>query len=330
MLLSFVPGLNLIMPALWFGFSAWLMAVQFADYASENQAQPFRYTLQQLAQVRARSLGFGACASFTLAIPFLNFFCHTRRCRRRHATLAIHFRGHTVMKPRPFHHRIIASIIAICAHYTQSTATLAAEFWGHRYSKQVDIRYGEQPGKSLIYICTVNVPASLSYFAADPTPRPTLVWIHGGGWVAGDKARETPWLIPYLQRGWNVANVNYRQGPRYSAPSRSTTSYAPTNASAEILAAAGMPLDQVVVSGASAGGHLALVVGMRNSEGEHPCQVPTPPKAVVNWFGITDIEAVHEFLRKTKPESNYAASWIGDLDKNVGHFCGPLTVIFSF
>ena len=83
----------------------------------------------------------------------------------------------------------------------------------------------------------------------------------------------------------------------------------------EILAAADMPLDQVVVSGASAGGHLALVVGMRNSKGEHPCQVPTPPRAVVNWFGITDIEAVHEFLRKTKPESNYAASWIGDLDK---------------
>lgn len=72
-LLSFVPGLNVLMPALWFGFGAWLMAVQFADYASENQAQPFRFTLQQLAQVRARSLGFGACTSFTLAIPFLNF-----------------------------------------------------------------------------------------------------------------------------------------------------------------------------------------------------------------------------------------------------------------
>ena len=34
------------------------MAVQFADYASENHARPFDYTLQQLAQVRARSLGF--------------------------------------------------------------------------------------------------------------------------------------------------------------------------------------------------------------------------------------------------------------------------------
>jgi CysZ protein len=73
LMLSFVPGLNLFMPLLWFGFSAWLMAAQFADYASENQQQSFRFTLQQLARARARALGFGACVSFTLAIPFLNF-----------------------------------------------------------------------------------------------------------------------------------------------------------------------------------------------------------------------------------------------------------------
>ena len=72
-ILSFVPGLNLFMPLLWFGFSAWLMAAQFADYASENQQQSFRFTLQQLAGARARTLGFGVCVSFTLAIPFLNF-----------------------------------------------------------------------------------------------------------------------------------------------------------------------------------------------------------------------------------------------------------------
>ena len=108
--------------------------------------------------------------------------------------------------------------------------------------------------------------------------------------------------------------MNYRQGPN-TAPNAVDDVMCAYQRISEILAAAGMPLDQVVVSGASAGGHLALVVGMRNSKGEHPCQVPTPPRTVVNWFGITDIEAVHEFLRKTKPESNYAASWIGDLDK---------------
>ena len=226
--------------------------------------------------------------------------------------MAIHFRGHTVMKPRPLPHRIIATVIAVALVLSQ--ATLAAEFWGHRYSSQVNVSYGEQPAQVFDLYLYGQRTGEPDYFAADPAPRPTLVWIHGGGWVAGDKAREIPWLIPYLQRGWNVANVNYRQGPD-TAPLAVDDVLCAYQRITEILTAAGMPLDQVVVSGASAGGHLALVVGMRNSDGEHPCQVATPPKAIVNWFGITDIEAVHEFLRKTRPETNYAASWIGDLTR---------------
>ena len=227
--------------------------------------------------------------------------------------MAIHFRGHTVMKPRPLPHRIIATVIAAGA-IVLSQATLAAEFWGHRYSSQVNVSYGEQPAQVFDLYLYGQRTGEPDYFAADPAPRPTLIWIHGGGWVAGDKAREIPWLIPYLQRGWNVANVNYRQGPD-TAPLAVEDVLCAYQRITEILTAAGMPLDQVVVSGASAGGHLALVVGMRNSDGEHPCQVATPPKAIVNWFGITDIEAVHEFLRKTRPETNYAASWIGDLTR---------------
>ena len=217
------------------------------------------------------------------------------------------------MKPRPLPHRIIATVIAAGA-IVLSQATLAAEFWGHRYSSQVNVSYGEQPAQVFDLYLYGQRTGEPDYFAADPAPRPTLVWIHGGGWVAGDKAREIPWLIPYLQRGWNVANVNYRQGPD-TAPLAVDDVLCAYQRITEILAAAGMPLDQVVVSGASAGGHLALVVGMRNSDSEHPCQVATPPKAIVNWFGITDIEAVHEFLRKTRPETNYAASWIGDLTR---------------
>ena len=217
------------------------------------------------------------------------------------------------MKPRPLPHRIIATVIAAGA-IVLSQSTLAAEFWGHRYSSQVNVSYGEQPAQVFDLYLYGQRTGEPDYFAADPAPRPTLVWIHGGGWVAGDKAREIPWLIPYLQRGWNVANVNYRQGPD-TAPLAVDDVLCAYQRITEILTAAGMPLDQVVVSGASAGGHLALVVGMHNSDGEHPCQVATPPKAIVNWFGITDIEAVHEFLRKTRPETNYAASWIGDLTR---------------
>ena len=135
-----------------------------------------------------------------------------------------------------------------------------------------------------------------------------------GGWIAGDKAAEVPQLIPYLERGWNVVNVNYRQGPG-TAPQAVDDVMCAYQRVIEIVEASGIPTDQVVVSGASAGGHLALLVGMLNSDGNHPCRTTSPPKAVVNWFGITDIEAVQEFLSETRPEGNYAAAWIGNAAK---------------
>jgi arylformamidase len=41
-------------------------------------------------------------------------------------------------------------------------------------------------------------------------PRPLLVYIHGGGWVSGDKALKEDAVTPYLDKGISVAAINYR------------------------------------------------------------------------------------------------------------------------
>jgi acetyl esterase/lipase len=41
-------------------------------------------------------------------------------------------------------------------------------------------------------------------------PRPLLVYIHGGGWVSGDKALKDDAVTPYLDKGISVAAINYR------------------------------------------------------------------------------------------------------------------------
>jgi len=68
-----IPGVNAIAPAIWLLFGAWMMAVQFADYPTENRNDDFRDTLRRLRGRRAASLGFGLAASLALSIPFLNF-----------------------------------------------------------------------------------------------------------------------------------------------------------------------------------------------------------------------------------------------------------------
>jgi len=41
-------------------------------------------------------------------------------------------------------------------------------------------------------------------------PRPLLVYIHGGGWIGGDKKRNRQQVQPYLDKGISYAAINYR------------------------------------------------------------------------------------------------------------------------
>ena len=72
-LITLIPMINLASPAIWLLFGAWTLAVQFADYPTENRRQPFRQTLEKLKANRGAALGFGICASLALSVPLLNF-----------------------------------------------------------------------------------------------------------------------------------------------------------------------------------------------------------------------------------------------------------------
>lgn len=69
-LLTLVPVVNVAAPVFWFVFGAWMLAVQFVDYAAENRGLDFAETLAVLRANRAAALGFGAIAGALLAIPF--------------------------------------------------------------------------------------------------------------------------------------------------------------------------------------------------------------------------------------------------------------------
>ena len=69
-LLTLVPVVNVGAPVFWFVLGAWMLAVQFVDYAAENRGLDFAETLAVLRANRAAALGFGAVAGTLLAIPF--------------------------------------------------------------------------------------------------------------------------------------------------------------------------------------------------------------------------------------------------------------------
>src|SRR5580704_8428673 len=50
------------------------------------------------------------------------------------------------------------------------------------------------------------------------TPQPTIIYMHGGFWVAGNKEAAILNLLPWMEMGWNVVNVEYRLGAAALAP----------------------------------------------------------------------------------------------------------------
>ena len=56
------------------------------------------------------------------------------------------------------------------------------------------------------------------WIAEGDGPRPLLVYIHGGGWIGGDKQRGAKQIRQFLDKGISYAAINYRHTPEASLP----------------------------------------------------------------------------------------------------------------
>lgn len=72
LVLSFIPGPNLLAPPLWLLLGVWMMAVQYIDYPADNNLYSWKAMLDWLRARRWSSLGFGGAAYLALLVPGLN------------------------------------------------------------------------------------------------------------------------------------------------------------------------------------------------------------------------------------------------------------------
>src|SRR6185436_17517836 len=103
----------------------------------------------------------------------------------------------------------MVGLLALTINAQQATTPSLLQI-GDRYWMQPDIVYGSAN----------NTPLKLDiwYPRDNPNPTPTLVYIHGGGWIFGTKEGSVYQLLPYLERGWRVVNVEYRMAGNSLAP----------------------------------------------------------------------------------------------------------------
>ena len=71
-LLTLIPGVNVASPLLWALFGAWMMTIQFTDYAADNNGVAFRDLRNRLGTGKFQAIVFGLVAYVALAIPVVN------------------------------------------------------------------------------------------------------------------------------------------------------------------------------------------------------------------------------------------------------------------
>jgi len=69
-----VPPLATLTPIIWFMFGAFMLAIQYVDYAYDNNKLAFGTLAKDLKKDRATSLGFGSACTIAAMVPLLNVF----------------------------------------------------------------------------------------------------------------------------------------------------------------------------------------------------------------------------------------------------------------
>jgi acetyl esterase/lipase len=215
---------------------------------------------------------------------------------------------------------VMPGSIALAQRPTGDAATFAA---------YVSTGYRVTP--NIIYTTASGMELKLDFYrpAQASGPLPTAIFMHGGGYrVASKKEASALSVMPYVQMGWNAVNVEYRPSGVALAPAAVEDARCALRWVVQNAKMYGVDTDRIVVTGQSAGSHLALMAGLvpesagfdRNCPGAEPLKVA----AIVSWYGVFDYTTLVD-----DPTRDYAVTWIGGQPnrKDVAARISPMTYV---
>jgi acetyl esterase/lipase len=165
---------------------------------------------------------------------------------------------------------------------------LVMPFWmRHRDVERIpDITYGEPHRKNMLDV----------YRHKDhPIGCPTLIQIHGGGWTISNKNQQgKPIMLHFASRGWVCFAPNYRLAPRDPWPAQIVDVKRAIAWVKEHAEEYGADPGFIVVTGGSAGGHLAALAALTAND---PTWQPGFESADTSVQGAVPYYGVYDFTR---------------------------------
>ncbi len=151
--------------------------------------------------------------------------------------------------------------------------------------------------RDLEYARAGDIPLKLDlYVPTNATTPPVIVWVHGGAWRSGSK--NSPSILPLTNHGFAVASVQYRLSPVAKFPAQIHDIKAAIRYLRGTAKDHGISADKIAVSGGSAGGHLAALVGVSNEvkplEGDlgQYLDESSNVQAIVVFYGASNLTTI--------------------------------------
>jgi acetyl esterase/lipase len=222
----------------------------------------------------------------------------------------------------------VTSLIAIVA------ATASAQRPGGGPAR---VPEGTRQFRDLAYVTGGHSRQKLDlYLPREGENLPLIICVHGGAFMTGDKADMVP--VEFLARGYAVASVNYRLSGDALFPAQIEDCRAAVRWLRAHASQYGLDPRRFAAWGASAGGHLAAMLGttggMKEFEAGENTGVSSRVQAVVDYFGPTDFlqmdthrlpkGQIHD--RPDSPESRLVGGPIQENEEEVAR-ANPITYV---
>jgi acetyl esterase/lipase len=190
--------------------------------------------------------------------------------------------------------------------------------------------------RDIVYtkVGTAELKLDIDEPAGGTEPRPAVIVLHGGAWRQGSKSDVHSIMPEFVRRGYVAVAPQYRLCPKDAFPAQVHDVKAAVRWIKSNSRKYRVDPDRIGAIGFSAGGHLALMLGLTSPndglEGVVSAGAPdSRVKAVVNYFGPTDLAAkdipeickpwVKDFLGgspEEKPEAAAKASPVTFVSKD--------------
>ena len=146
------------------------------------------------------------------------------------------------------------------------------------------------------------------------TKAPVLLQVHGGGWVLGNKNEQGIPLMQHMAlRGWVSVGINYRLAGRDPFPAQIVDVKRAIVWVKDHIAEYGGDPDHIVITGGSAGGHLAALAALTPGD---PAYQPgfedrdTSVQACVPHYGVYDLAGSTGLPSAVRMRDEYVAPYL--------------------